>query len=101
MPRECELTGKRVAYGHNVSHSNVKTSRRFVPNLQKVTLTSEALGRPVSLRISTRALRSVQRKGGLDAYLMATPDKDLGAQGQRLKRQVRKAAAGPSSPSNR
>jgi large subunit ribosomal protein L28 len=94
VARECALTGKRVAYGRNVAHSNVKTSRRFVPNLQKVTLTSEALGRAVSLRISTRALRTVQRKGGLDAYLIATPDKDLAEEGLRLKRRVRKALAG-------
>jgi len=94
VPRECALTGKRVAYGRNVSHSNVKTSRRFVPNLQKVTLTSDALGNSVSLRISTRALRTVQRKGGLDAYLLTTPDKDLAEEGLRLKRRVRKAVAG-------
>jgi large subunit ribosomal protein L28 len=94
MPRECALTGTRVAYGRNVSHSNVKTSRRFAPNLQNVTLISEALGNSVSLRITTRALRTVQRKGGLDAFLLSTPDKDLPEEGLRLKRRVRKAVAG-------
>ena len=97
MPRECALTGKRVAFGRNVSHSNRKTSRRFEPNLQKVTLQSQALRRNVSLRISTRALRTVQRKGGLDAYLLGTADKDLGTTAQRLKRQVRKALSGSAS----
>jgi large subunit ribosomal protein L28 len=94
VPRECALTGKRVAHGRNVSHSNVKTSRTFAPNLQNVTLASEALGNSVSLRISTRALRTVQRKGGLDAYLLTTPDKDLAEEGLRLKRRVRKAVSG-------
>lgn len=96
MPRECDLTGTRVSYGHNVSHSNRKTSRRFLPNLQKVTLSSDALGRRVSLRISTRALRTVQRKGGLDAYLLSAADKDLGIEGLRLKRRVRKVLSGGS-----
>jgi len=94
MPRICDLTGVGVRYGHNVSHSNRKTSRRFEPNLQKVTLTSDALGRRVALRITTRALRTVQRKGGLDAFLLATPEERLAPTGQRLKRQVRKATGG-------
>ncbi len=91
MPRQCDLTGKRVAYGRNVAHSNVKTSRRFEPNLQSVTLQSDALRRKIGLRVSTRALRTVQKKGGLDAFLLATSDKDLGGEGLRLKRKVRKA----------
>jgi large subunit ribosomal protein L28 len=91
MPRQCDLTGKKVAYGHNVSHSNVKTSRRFEPNLQNVTLQSETLRRKVGLRVSTRAIRTVQKKGGLDAFLLETADKDLGTAGLRLKRQIRKA----------
>ena len=94
MARECALTGTRVRYGHNVSHSNRKTSRRFEPNLQRVTLPSEALRRTVSLRVTTRALRSVVRKGGLDAYLLSTADAHLGSEGLRLKRQVRKACTG-------
>jgi large subunit ribosomal protein L28 len=93
MPRACALTGTHVRYGRNVSHSNRKTSRTFEPNLQRVTLTSEALGRGVSLRITTRALRTVQRKGGIDAFLLSTPDAKLAEQGLRLKRRVRKAAS--------
>ncbi len=96
MPRRCELTGKQVLYGHNVSHSNVKTSRRFEPNLQKTTLYSDALRRKVSLQVSTRALRSVQKNGGLDSYLLSRADAELAPAGLRLKRQVKKALAGSS-----
>jgi large subunit ribosomal protein L28 len=91
MARVCELTGVKPQTGHNVSHSNVKTKRRFDPNLQHVTLYSEALRRRVRLRITTRALRSVQRRGGLDAYLLGTDDARLGEVGLGLKRRVRKA----------
>ena len=91
MPRRCDLTGKGGQAGHNVSHSNIKTNRRFQPNLQQVSLFSDALGRPVSLRISTRALRTVQKRGGLDAYLLKSRDEQLAETGLRLKRRVRKA----------
>ena len=91
MPRRCDLTGAGVRAGRNVSHSNRKTPRTFAPNLQKVTLRSDALGSRVSLRVTTRALRSVQRRGGLDAYLLRTPDERLGDEGLRLKRRIRKA----------
>jgi len=91
MARRCSLTGKEVQFGHNVSHSNRKTNRRFVPNIQKVSLQSEALGRSVPLRVSTRALRTVQKKGGLDAFLLQTDDRRLGALALRLKRKVKKA----------
>ncbi|MCG8590260.1 MAG: 50S ribosomal protein L28 [Proteobacteria bacterium] len=94
MARSCELTGKKVQYGHNVSHSNRRTNRRFEPNLQKVSLQSEALGRSVPLRISTRALRSVQKRGGLDAYLLKEADAKLPAGALRLKHQVQKALSG-------
>lgn len=90
MSRRCALTGKQVQFGHNVSHSNRKTNRRFQPNLQKVSLASAVLGRTVPLRISTRALRTVQKKGGLDAFLLSTGDANLGEEAMRLKRQVRK-----------
>ena len=90
MSRRCALTGKQVQFGHNVSHSNRKTNRRFQPNLQKVSLASAALGRIVPLRISARALRTVQKKGGLDAFLLSTGDANLGEEAMRLKRQVRK-----------
>lgn len=91
MPRQCALTGTTVRYGRNVSHSNRRTSRRFLPNLQQTTLLSNALGRSVTLRITTRALRSVQRKGGLDAFLLAAPDASLPEQTLRLKRQIERA----------
>jgi large subunit ribosomal protein L28 len=94
MARRCDLTGKKAQFGHNVAHSNVKTNRRFSPNLQKVSLQSEALGRTVRLRVSTRALRSVQHNGGLDHYLMKMADAKLAEPGLRLKRAVRKALAG-------
>ncbi len=93
MARICALTGKKVQSGHNVSHSNRKTNRKFLPNLQRVSLHSDALGRDVPLRISTRALRTVQKKGGLDAYLIQTPDAKLPQEALRLKRKIRRAIA--------
>jgi large subunit ribosomal protein L28 len=94
MARQCSITGKHVSYGRNVSHSNRKTSRRFEPNLQRATLMSEALGGRVSLRLSTRALRTVQRRGGLDAFLLSAGEQELGPDGLRLQRRVRKAVSG-------
>jgi large subunit ribosomal protein L28 len=95
VSRVCQLTGKAGKSGHNVAHSNRKTNRRFVPNIQKVTLHSEALKRDVSLRVSTRALRTVQKRGGLDAFLVKAAEQDLGETGLRLKRKIRKALTGP------
>jgi len=92
MARRCELTGKQTTFGHNVSHSKRATNRRFQPNIQKVSLQSEALGRAVTLRISTRALRSVIKKGGLDRFLFGTDDARLPAGALRLKRKIRKNA---------
>ena len=77
MSRECELTGKGVLYGNNVSHANNKTRRRFLPNLVSVTLISEALNQNVRLRISANALRSVEHRGGLDAFLMKADSAEL------------------------
>ncbi len=94
MARRCELTGKGVAFGRNVSHSRRRTSRTYQPNLQRVSLASEALRRTVPLRIATATLRSVQHRGGLDAFLLAEPDTRLTLRGLRLKRAVRKARAG-------
>ena len=98
MARRCDLTGKASQFGHNVAHSNVKTNRRFAPNLQKVTLHSDALRRPVKLRVSTRALRSVQHNGGLDRYLLSTADAKLPEPALRLKRQIKKVLGGGSKP---
>src|SRR5690606_9933855 len=97
MPRRCELTGTRVAFGHNVPHSNRKTSRTFAPNLQSVSLHSGGLGRTVRLRVTTRALRTVQKRGGLDAFLLGTPDDKLPPEALELKRRLRRAIGGSRS----
>ena len=88
MARRCELTGKGVLTGNNVSHANNKTRRRFLPNLVNVTLISDALGQSVRLRVSTHALRSVEHRGGLDAFLVKAHDVDLSPRAQLIKRQI-------------
>jgi len=96
MTRRCDLTGKAAQVGHKVSHSNIKTKRRFLPNLLNVTMISDALGRSVKLRVSANALKTVDHRGGLDAFLMKAKDDDLSEKALELKRQIRKkrAAAG-------
>ena len=86
MSRICELTGKGRQVGHNVSHANNKTKRTFLPNLQNVTLMSEALERSIRLRVSTHGLRSVEHNGGLDNWLMKTGDDKLSLRARRLIR---------------
>ena len=93
MSRRCELTGKAVMSGNLVSHSHHKTRRRFLPNLCRVTLMSEALGRSVRLRISAHALRSVEHRGGLDAFLLKARDTELSDKARRLKRTIEKKVA--------
>lgn len=93
MSRRCELTGKSALVGHKVSHSNIKTKRRFLPNLINVTLISDSLGRNVRLRISANALRSVDHRGGLDAFLAKARDAELSPRALELKRQVVKKLA--------
>ena len=88
MSRACELTGKSVQYGNNVSHANNKTRRRFLPNLCNVTLISEAMQQSYRLRISANALRSVEHRGGLDAFLVKADDKELSQRARHLKRQI-------------
>jgi large subunit ribosomal protein L28 len=88
MSWRCELTGKTRQIGHRVSHSNRKTKRRFLPNLLNVTLISDALGRSVRLRVSANALRSVDHRGGLDAFLLKAKDAELSPRVLDLKRQV-------------
>lgn len=90
MSRRCELTGKGVLVGHHVSHANNKTKRVYRPNLQVVSLASEALGHDVRLRISMNALRSVDRCGGLDAFLLKSKDDVLSDRALKLKRQIAK-----------
>jgi large subunit ribosomal protein L28 len=89
MSRRCDLTGKTAQVGHKVSHSNIKTKRRFLPNLLNVTMISDALGRSVKLRVSANALKTVDHRGGLDAFLMKAKDDDLSAKALELKRQIR------------
>jgi len=93
MSRSCELTGKAVMSGNNVSHANNKSRRRFLPNLVNVTLISEALNRNVRLRISANALRSVEHRGGLDAFLVKADAKELSPRARLLKKQVAKKIA--------
>jgi len=93
MSRVCELTGKGRQIGHNVSHANNKTKRSFLPNLQHVTLMSDALGRSVRLRVSTHGLRSVEHVGGLDNWLLKVSADDLSLKAKRLKREIAKKAA--------
>ena len=93
MTWRCELSGKTAQVGHKVSHSNIKTKRRFLPNLLNVTLISDALGRSVRLRISAQALKSVDHRGGFDAYLMQAEDADLSPRARVLKREIKKKRA--------
>ena len=93
MARRCELTGKGPQVGHKVSHSNRKTKRRFLPNLCNVTLISDALGRSVRLRVSANALKTVDRRGGLDAFLAKAKETELGPRARELKRQVEQKRA--------
>ena len=92
MARKCPVTGKGVQVGHNVSHSNIKSKRRFLPNLQKISLLSDTLG-PVRLRLSAAAIRTIEFKGGVDAFLKGMPDSKLSPEIRRLKRRVLSAAA--------
>ena len=89
MSRRCELTGIGPMVGHHVSHSNIKTKRRFLPALKTVKVQSEALGQTFSLRISNAALRTLDFKGGLDAFIVKARDEQLSMAAQRIKRQVR------------
>jgi large subunit ribosomal protein L28 len=98
MSRRCELTGKGAQVGHKVSHSNIKTKRRFLPNLLNVTMISDALGRSVKLRVSANALKTVDHRGGLDAFLMKAKDDDLSVKALELKRQIRKKHAAQPVP---
>ena len=92
MARRCVVTGKGVLTGNNVSHAHNKTRRRYFPNIQKVTLFSESLGK-VKLKITPDTLRSIEKKGGLDAYLFNTSDTKLAEEGVKLKNRIKKAQA--------
>jgi large subunit ribosomal protein L28 len=91
MSRRCIVTGKRVLVGHNVSHANNKTKRRFLPNLQVVSLLSDALGKPIRFRLSSRGIKTLEHAGGLDAWVLRTSDAELDIETRRLKRRIQKA----------
>ena len=93
MSRRCELTGTGPMVGNNVSHANNKTKRRFLPNLKEVSLMSDALGQAFTLRITSAALRSVDHRGGLDAFLAKAKDADLSADALKIKKDIQKAKA--------
>lgn len=94
MARRCELTGKGALVGHKVSHSNRKTKRRFLPNLVNVTLMSDALSRSVRLRVSANGLRTVEHRGGLDAFLLKAGEAELSPTALGLKREITKKLNG-------
>jgi len=93
MSRRCELTGKGVLTGNRVSHSNIKTRRRYLPNLNAVTLESEALGRSFRFRIAASALRTVDHRGGLDAFLLKADDAALSERALKVKKDLQAALA--------
>ncbi len=98
MSRRCDLTGKGALVGHKVSHSNRKTKRRFLPNLLNVTLISDALGRSIKLRICATTLKTVDHRGGLDAFLLKAREIELAPKGVELRRQVAKKRAEAATP---
>lgn len=91
MAKRCTITGKGVQSGNNVSHSNVKTKRRFLPNMQQVTLRSDSLGQSIRLKITASTLRTIDHNGGLDNYLMTTHSGKLSEEARTLKRRIMKA----------
>jgi len=93
MSRRCTLTDKAVQVGHNVSHANNKTKRRFRPNLQEAAVLSDALGQVVRLRVASRTIKTIEKNGGLDAYLLSVNDAKLPTEAVRLKRRIEKALA--------
>lgn len=97
MSRRCELTGVGPMVGHNVSHSNIKSKRRFLPSLKAINLQSEALGQSFRLRVTNAALRTLDFKGGLDAFLLKADDSKLSPRALKLKRQVKAKLAEQAS----
>jgi len=93
MSRRCEITGKGVLSGNNVSHANNKSRRRFLPNLQEVSMLSDILNEPIRMRVSTRAMRTVEHNGGIDSFLLSTPNRDLPEAAQSVKRRILRAKA--------
>ena len=92
MTKKCELTGKNPLKGHNVSHANNKTKRRFIPNLQNVSLYSDKLGKKLKFRIATSTLRTVEKNGGIDSFLLNAFNKDLSSNARKYKKSIFKAS---------
>lgn len=97
MARRCGITGKGVMAGNNVSHANNRTRRRFLPNLQETSFYSDVLGTAVQLRLTTAGIRTIEHNGGIDAFLLGTPDRKLPAEARELKRRIVRAAARKSA----
>lgn len=93
MARRCGITGKGVLAGNNVSHANNKTRRRFLPNLQETSFFSDVLGTSVQIRLTTNGIRTIEHNGGLDAFLLGTPDRGLPEEARVLKRRIARAQA--------
>lgn len=93
MSRRCQITGKGVLTGNNVSHANNKTRRRFLPNLQDTSMLSDSLGQQVRLRLSTRAIRTIEHNGGIDSFLTSTPARKLPPVALALRRRILKVQA--------
>lgn len=93
MARQCELTGKKVLVGNNVSHANNRTRRRFIPNLQRASMLSETLGKTISLRVSVAAIRTVEKNGGIDAFLLKAKDQNLSRDALSAKKAIKAALA--------
>ena len=91
MSRRCEITGTGVLSGNNVSHANNKTRRRFLPNMQVTSMLSDTLGSAVRMRLCTRGIRTVEHNGGIDAFLLGTPNTKLTPEGRALKRRIERA----------
>jgi large subunit ribosomal protein L28 len=101
MSRRCQFTGKGVQSGNNVSHANNKSRRRFLPNMQETSLVSDILGTTVRVRLTTHAMRTIEHNGGFDSFLLSTPNRNLPADAQVLKRRLvrcqTKRAASPAA----
>ncbi|MCZ4282200.1 50S ribosomal protein L28 [Kiloniella laminariae] len=91
MARRCDFTGKGVQTGNNVSHAKNRTRRRFLPNLQETSMLSDALGQVVQFRLSTSAIRTIEKRGGIDAFLLSTASEKLGKKAREMKKRVQKA----------
>ncbi len=91
MSRRCDFTQTGVQTGNNVSHAKNRTRRRFLPNIQDTSMLSDALGEMVSVRVAAKAIRTIDKRGGLDAFLLSTPDAKLGPDALTVKRRIQKA----------